>query len=501
MQTKQSDFLLNARQKANLTTEQVSKQIGIEEVIYLKWESGENEILNQFLVPLSKILNVTVEEILNGEFNVVNKPALKETKEISFADSFKQMYSYRTILLGVLFLTMILLFFGNFIKLELLGITEFGMSGFKLMFAFSKGKLAPYYLFGDFISTNQANQLLGASIGISVIYFVFAMILLYAITVNVISLIKQKNPNNNNIITSFVIFVFALATFLLKNILQAKIISSDTSGILDAVASDAFSSITLTVLIVAIITLAFSAVFLFCKLHKEDTKQVPTIVKPALNFIYNFRYIIYPMVAVIAVIIIFLPVLKYQEGNNVILNYSIFKIFIQTILSKFSFVQAMSELGYNIEATYDLIISYSSVLAVVLLAVYVTLTLYKNIKGIKNSEGVNLANRKLSGVLAAFIAVVFAISQLMVILLFMELQDATPPVTISIHNITMFNPLFLIFVLFVYYVSIVIFYFKREKLSETQELKETKFRIRRKRANKIGFILLAALLLLGLIFR
>lgn len=58
--------LKNARKSAYLTQAQVAKELGVVESCYANWEQGRTEPSIDSLRKLSKILNVSIDELING---------------------------------------------------------------------------------------------------------------------------------------------------------------------------------------------------------------------------------------------------------------------------------------------------------------------------------------------------------------------------------------------------------------------------------------------------
>lgn len=58
--------LKNARKSVYLTQSQVAKSLGVVESCYANWEQGRTEPSIDSLRKLSKILNVSIDELING---------------------------------------------------------------------------------------------------------------------------------------------------------------------------------------------------------------------------------------------------------------------------------------------------------------------------------------------------------------------------------------------------------------------------------------------------
>ena len=61
------NFLIDLRNEFNLTQEELSQKISVSRSAISKWERGINVPPPEVLLELSKIYNVSVNEILNGE--------------------------------------------------------------------------------------------------------------------------------------------------------------------------------------------------------------------------------------------------------------------------------------------------------------------------------------------------------------------------------------------------------------------------------------------------
>ena len=56
-----------ARKDCKLTQKQIANQLGVVESCYANWEQGRTEPNIDLLRKLSKILNISLDELINGE--------------------------------------------------------------------------------------------------------------------------------------------------------------------------------------------------------------------------------------------------------------------------------------------------------------------------------------------------------------------------------------------------------------------------------------------------
>ena len=92
-QEKIGKFIAECRKKQNLTQEQLAEQLGITKNAVSKWERGLGLMDMSLLKPLSKILKVSITEILNGE--QVDKEDISSKTEKALLDTID--YSSREI--------------------------------------------------------------------------------------------------------------------------------------------------------------------------------------------------------------------------------------------------------------------------------------------------------------------------------------------------------------------------------------------------------------------
>ena len=71
---KQGEFIKNARRKQGLTQKQLADKLNVSDKVISKWEIGDSFPDYTLLPELAKLLNVEINEILNGEFQQKTEP-------------------------------------------------------------------------------------------------------------------------------------------------------------------------------------------------------------------------------------------------------------------------------------------------------------------------------------------------------------------------------------------------------------------------------------------
>ena len=83
--SKQGEFIKLARRKQALTQKQLAEKLNVSDKVISKWEVGDSFPDYILLPQLAEILQVEIQEILNGEFNI--KPNIvTETKEVVYIE-------------------------------------------------------------------------------------------------------------------------------------------------------------------------------------------------------------------------------------------------------------------------------------------------------------------------------------------------------------------------------------------------------------------------------
>lgn len=97
-------FIASSRKKQNLTQEQLAEQLGITKNAVSKWERGLCLMDMSLLEPLSKILKVTVNEILAGE-KIERNNLLQKADENIINIAKKEVENLKAIKMGTLGMT------------------------------------------------------------------------------------------------------------------------------------------------------------------------------------------------------------------------------------------------------------------------------------------------------------------------------------------------------------------------------------------------------------
>lgn len=101
---KMGKFIASSRKKQNLTQEQLAEQLGITKNAVSKWERGLCLMDMSLLEPLSKILKVTVNEILAGE-KIERNDLLQKADENIINIAKKEVENLKAIKMGTLGMT------------------------------------------------------------------------------------------------------------------------------------------------------------------------------------------------------------------------------------------------------------------------------------------------------------------------------------------------------------------------------------------------------------
>ena len=99
-------FIASSRKKQNLTQEQLAEQLGITKNAVSKWERGLCLMDMSLLEPLSKILKVTVNEILAGE-KIERDDLLQKADENIINIAEKEVENLKAIKMGTLGMTIV----------------------------------------------------------------------------------------------------------------------------------------------------------------------------------------------------------------------------------------------------------------------------------------------------------------------------------------------------------------------------------------------------------
>ena len=67
-QEKIGKFILENRKKKNLTQSELAKRLKVSNHTISNWENGKSMPSYELLIPLTKELNISITELINGEF-------------------------------------------------------------------------------------------------------------------------------------------------------------------------------------------------------------------------------------------------------------------------------------------------------------------------------------------------------------------------------------------------------------------------------------------------
>ena len=105
-QEKIGKFIATLRKEKNLTQEQLAEKLGITKNTVSKWERGLGLIDMSLLKPLSKIFEVSIIEILNGERVNKDNVAIKSEeillKTIDYSKKKQKKVQIATLILGII---------------------------------------------------------------------------------------------------------------------------------------------------------------------------------------------------------------------------------------------------------------------------------------------------------------------------------------------------------------------------------------------------------------
>ena len=123
-QEKIGKFIAECRKKKNLTQERLAEQLGISDRAVSKWERGLNLPDASLMLELSKIFDISVNELLNGEIIEKNSYMEKAEEKLLELQEKNNEYAKRLLFLeyvigfgaSITFLTLI--FIASFIKMD-----------------------------------------------------------------------------------------------------------------------------------------------------------------------------------------------------------------------------------------------------------------------------------------------------------------------------------------------------------------------------------------------
>ena len=123
-QEKIGKFIAECRKKNNLTQERLAEQLGISDRAVSKWERGLNLPDASLMLELSKIFDISVNELLNGEIIEKNSYMEKAEEKLLELQEKNNEYAKRLLFLeyiigfgaSITFLTLI--FIASYIKMD-----------------------------------------------------------------------------------------------------------------------------------------------------------------------------------------------------------------------------------------------------------------------------------------------------------------------------------------------------------------------------------------------
>lgn len=297
--SKQGEFLKNARRRLGLTQKQLADKLNVSDKVISKWEVGDSFPDYTLLPQLANILQVEIQEILNGEYQEKTN-VIAETKEVIYVEkkstgnpttfkdkiisALKFMCHYRNIFFASFLGLSLILMFCRFFSWEVPSL-GFKNSFFKLLFApFQKD--INKYLYGDFVSAMNSQFTTNTNI---LVYIISALIWFYIIFIgiNIFKLIKsavKKEDIERKIIfkRTLIYSILTIVLFILSFILKSQFIKMfNSSGLtFDNYESMGVGAKTCSVLpmIWSFIVIAFSSVFNFVKVFSEENVKVTRTV-------------------------------------------------------------------------------------------------------------------------------------------------------------------------------------------------------------------------------
>lgn len=217
------------------------------------------------------------------------------------------IYNARKVIFSILYTTLILLFFCNFLKLNMFGVEITKVNGFT----------AIKYLFnGDFFDNIANNNLDLSSVKTLIqmayfIYFVLLVLLVESLIANIVALIKKENAVNKlNFVNSIGIFFASIFITILYFVIKKDFI--DLYGNLFT-----YSSGVLAIAVVSIITLAIS---IWCRFSKNNNEVNSGKHVSFINFFSLINIVIY-----LSMIIICFMKVSYISVNE-IFAYNFFEL-------------------------------------------------------------------------------------------------------------------------------------------------------------------------------
>ncbi len=139
-----SNLIKTKRKEKKLTQEELAKKINVTEKAISRWETGRGTPDISLLVPLSKALDISVSELLNGKEDKSEENNIKEI--IKYIDIYSKKKNKFILPVFIVVYLIILLFYLNYLRIEY----SYGLVSFDYI-----GELCLFCIFAFFISLNN----------------------------------------------------------------------------------------------------------------------------------------------------------------------------------------------------------------------------------------------------------------------------------------------------------------------------------------------------------
>lgn len=164
-QNKTGQFIMECRKEKKLTQKQLAEQLNISDRSVSKWECGKSFPDISLLIPLSKIFDVSISELIQGEKNSnLSKQEQEDILTLSWKKENVKQKRNKVILLFILTVFfLVILFLGTYFILKTLTIQTYTLEGCGENYCLTPGTLVYTnnkisYTFGTIISKNQTNS-------------------------------------------------------------------------------------------------------------------------------------------------------------------------------------------------------------------------------------------------------------------------------------------------------------------------------------------------------
>lgn len=224
------------------------------------------------------------------------KPKIIDMQPYNSFESVGQfLFNYRQIFLAGFAVVMILLYFCNFMDVQMFGVSIGRFNGFQ-----SIGKLftAGKELISGEITITQDIQ--GLLIAVYAIYFVMMIDLVVNLIKNIVSFFKKENDNVENCSQWIILFIFSLALLIIFYVLVSKMqLQENLTEVIH------FSSGVWALLGVSLVGAIYALVCNFCKLNKKVKKTRAEISSERSLLITKFIIIGLLLALVLSIILLF----------------------------------------------------------------------------------------------------------------------------------------------------------------------------------------------------